>query len=87
MPTTLTYDEQIQQLKDICDKKMNQYKFYADEVEAQTEKGCDIHQDLKDKLALAEKEMHESLYNYNSLLAYCSKNKIDLPIHWKKLGF
>ena len=73
----MTYGEQITKLKLIADEKSNQFTFYDDEVEFEKQEGFVIHQNLLDKLTIAENELIEATYNYNKLLAFCFRNKID----------
>ncbi len=87
MPTTLSYDEQLQQLKEISEEKAKIFQFYDDEVEIEIEEGFDIHPDLIKKLELAEKELNQAVFNYNTMLVYCVRNKIDTPNYWEKMGF
>lgn len=77
MVVTITYGEQIKRLRAICLDKVKQFRFYDAEVIAEKEEGFKIHQDLIDKLTLAEKELHKSVFDFDTLLVFCSRNKID----------
>ena len=87
MSETLTYDEQIQKLIDICEEKYKVFKFYDDEIEVEIEEGFDIHPDLIEKMELANKEFQEAVFNKDIFISFCSINNIDLPKYWEKLGF
>ena len=80
-------DEHLQKLNSICDVALEKYKIYDDESEAGLKKGLLIHPDLVDKLATAKKEFLTAAHNYNTFIAFCSKNKLDLTAYWTRLGF
>lgn len=73
----MTYGEQIEKLRLIANEKADQFTYYDDEVETEKEEGFVIHQNLLGKLTIAENEMMEATYNYNFLLNFCHRNKID----------
>ena len=73
----MTYGEQIEKLRLIANEKSDQFTYYGNEVEIEKEEGFVIHQNLLDKLTNAENEIIAASYNYNKLLAFCHKNKID----------
>lgn len=86
MILTLTYDEQIQKLQAICNEKCVLFLYHDKGLQAHTENGAEISKDLLDKWTVVEKEFQKTVFDYNTLLAFCHNNNIDLTEHFKRLG-
>ena len=80
-------DQQLQNLRDICDEAWEKYLFYWNEFEAETEEGFEIHQDLIDKLNKAVIGQKKTVDNYQIFLINSERNNADLTNHWLRLGF
>lgn len=80
-------DEQLLNLRNICDEVYKKYKIYADEYDALEKAGKKIPIDLVNKERQLILEFKKTVDNHETLIAFAVKNKLDLTNHWLRLGF